>query len=240
MEWLTLPLSNTTTTADSLVVNEVDLTVKIIVCASCLLSMAGSLLIIFTFLAWPDIRTEPRKILLYLSIADFVAAASYLHGTIEDFKENSTDCIVQSALSTFSNVSSFFWTMSLAVYLYVTIVKVDKTRADKLLWIFHLISWGIPLIIVVSAVSCGGLGYDDSYISVGWCWVDLDNEFYLLWILLAGKIWELLAYITLPFLYFWMKRRIKIEVCFPKKSAFVIPIKFICRHNFNFVVLLVG
>ena len=197
---------NLTSTPKTSPTNEVDVTVKIIVSTSCLLSMAGSLLIIFTFLAWPDIRTEPRKILLYLSIADFIAAASYLHGVIQDFNENSRDCIIQSALSTFSNVSSFFWTMSLAVYLYVTIVKVDKDRADRLLWLFHLISWGIPSVIVICAVSTGGLGYDESYISVGWCWVDLDNELYLLWILLAGKIWELLAYVSpYSFYIFWWK-----------------------------------
>lgn len=193
-------------------VTDVDLTVKVVVSVSCIVSMMGSLLIIVSFFAWPAVRTDARKIVVYLSVADFIAAASYLHGTIEDFTDNSLACKMQSALSTFANVSSFFWTMSIAVYLYVVIVWGDKDTADGLLCTFHMVNWGIPLSVVIAALASGGLGYDQSLISVGWCWVDLDNNLHLMWILLSGKIWEFLAYVVMPTLFFLMKKRIRDEV----------------------------
>ncbi|EHB16654.1 Putative G-protein coupled receptor 157, partial [Heterocephalus glaber] len=74
-------------------------------------------------------------------------------------------------------------------------------RADRLLWAFHGVSWGIPMTITVVAVALKKIGYDASDVSVGWCWVDLEAEDRVLWMLLTGKLWELLAYVTLPVLY---------------------------------------
>lgn len=52
------------------------------------------------------------------------------------------------------------------------------------------------------------IGYDASNVSVGWCWVNLDAEDRVLWMLLTGKVWEILAYVTLPVLYILIKRHI--------------------------------
>lgn len=71
-----------------------------------------------------------------------------------------------------------------------------------------LLSWGIPLTITVAAVTLNKIGYDASDVSVGWCWVDLEAEDRLLWLLLTGKLWELLAYVTLPVLYLLVRRHI--------------------------------
>ncbi len=207
-----------TFTTESPDVREINYLVKTLVSISCLISIAGSFLTIITFIVWPDIRTGARKILVYLSLSDLLASTANLYGTIRDFNSDTTDCIIQSVISTFGDISSFFWTMSLAVYMYVTIVKVDKTRADRLLCPFHAISWGIPIIIIIGAVLSGGLGYDASYISVGWCWVNLDGKLFLLWILLTGKLWEILAYIILPVLYCLVKKYIKIQVSGNKKT----------------------
>ncbi len=206
-------------TTESPDVREVNYLVKTLVSIFCLLSIAGSLLIIITFIVWSDIRTGARTILVYLSVSDLLASAANLYGTIRDFNSDTTDCIIQSGISTFGDISSFLWTISLAVYMYVTIVRVDKTRADRLLIPFHAISWGIPVIIIVGAVLSGGLGYDASYISVGWCWVNLDGKLFLLWILLAGKLWEILAYIILPVLYLLVKKHIRIQVGLEKTPS---------------------
>lgn len=70
------------------------------------------------------------------------------------------------------------------------------------------LSWGVPLAITVAAVALRKIGYDASKVSVGWCWVDLDAEDRLLWMLLAGKAWEILAYVTLPVLYILIRKHI--------------------------------
>lgn len=69
-------------------------------------------------------------------------------------------------------------------------------------------SWGVPLAITVAALALQKIGYDASEVSVGWCWVSIQETDHVLWMLLTGKIWELLAYVTLPVLYILIKRHI--------------------------------
>ncbi|NXQ61061.1 GP157 protein, partial [Anthoscopus minutus] len=174
---------------------------------SCALSCVGSALLLCTHARWPELRTRPRQLLLYLSLADLLSAVSYFYGVLQDFQRTSWDCVLQGALSTFANTSSFFWTMAIALYLYLSIVRGSPTGTG-LLCCFHAVSWGVPLAITVAAVALKKIGYDASNVSVGWCWVDLDAEDRLLWMLLTGKVWEILAYVTLPVLYILIKRHI--------------------------------
>lgn len=180
---------------------------RVIVLLSCVLSFLGSSLLVFTHALWPELRTRPRQLLLYLSLADLLSAASYFYGVLQDFDSTSWDCVLQGALSTFSNTSSFFWTMAIAFYLYITIVRGAPTGTG-LLWFFHGMSWGVPLAITVAAVALKKIGYDASNVSVGWCWVNLEAADQVLWMLLTGKLWELLAYVILPVLYILIKKHI--------------------------------
>ncbi|MBV94914.1 hypothetical protein ESR_26738, partial [Eschrichtius robustus] len=70
------------------------------------------------------------------------------------------------------------------------------------------LSWGVPLVITVAAVTLKKIGYDASDVSVGWCWIDLEAEDRVLWMLLTGKVWEMLAYVTLPVLYLLIRKHI--------------------------------
>ncbi|XP_004863981.1 G-protein coupled receptor 157 isoform X2 [Heterocephalus glaber] len=175
---------------------------RVAVLLSCVLSALGCGLLLATHALWPDLRSPARRLLLFLSLADLLSAASYFYGALRDFTGPSWDCVLQGALSSFANASSFFWTMAIALYLYLSIVRAARgPRADRLLWAFHGVSWGIPMTITVVAVALKKIGYDASDVSVGWCWVDLEAEDRVLWMLLTGKLWELLAYVTLPVLY---------------------------------------
>lgn len=112
---------------------------QVVVLCSCALSFVGASLIIFTYFAWPDLRTIPRMLLLFLSVADWLSAVSYGYGVWRMFRSDSLDCVIQGAVSTFANSSSFFWTMAIAVYLYVYIVRGTQTMANSLLSFFHLV-----------------------------------------------------------------------------------------------------
>ncbi|KPP63938.1 putative G-protein coupled receptor 157 [Scleropages formosus] len=176
---------------------------------SCALSVLGSALIILTYAAWPELRSTPRKLLVYLSVTDLLSALAFSYGAWRMFQRQTWDCVVQGALSTLANTSSFFWTVAIAVYLYVYIVRSDQRLADSLVSWFHLVSWGVPLGITVAALCLHKIGYDASEVTVGWCWVNLDAEDHVLWILLTGKIWEFLAYLILPVLYILIRKHIR-------------------------------
>ncbi|XP_061457542.1 G-protein coupled receptor 157 [Rhineura floridana] len=180
---------------------------RVVVLVSCALSFVGSSLLVGTHALWPELRTRPRQLLLYLSLADLLSAASYFYGALKDFGSSSWDCVAQGAVSTFSNTSSFFWTMAIALYLYSSIVQGSPSSA-RVLCFFHVVSWGVPLGITVAAVMLNKIGYDASDVSVGWCWINIDAEDRVLWMLLAGKIWEILAYVTLPVFYILIKKHI--------------------------------
>ncbi|XP_043079946.1 G-protein coupled receptor 157 [Puntigrus tetrazona] len=178
---------------------------QVVILTSCVLSFLGSLLIVCTYARWHDLRTTPRKLLVFLSVTDLLSALSYFYGVLRMFDSDSGDCIAQGAVSTFANTSSFFWTVAIAIYLYVFIVKSSQRQADNLVLYFHLISWGVPFAITVAALSLHKIGYDASEVSVGWCWVNIQAQDHVLWMLLTGKIWEFIAYITLPVLYILIK-----------------------------------
>lgn len=110
----------------------------VLVLISCFLSVVGSVLVLLTYALWPDLRTKPRRLLLFLSIADLFSALSYFYGSLKSFNSNTWDCVTQGAVSTFSNTSSFFWTVAIAVYLYIIIVRSRPRLADSLHVYFHL------------------------------------------------------------------------------------------------------
>lgn len=74
--------------------------------------------------------------------------------------------------------------------------------------------------ITIAAVCLQKIGYDASYVSVGWCWIDIDAEDRLTWMLLAGKAWEILAYLVLPVLYIHIKKHIGRAVLYALFIAF--------------------
>lgn len=112
---------------------------QVVVLCSCALSFLGSSLIVLTYIIWPDLRTTPRKLLVYLSVSDWLSAVSYAFGVWSVFRTDSLDCVIQGAISSFANTSSFFWTVAIAVYLYIFIVLSNQRLADSLVLFFHLV-----------------------------------------------------------------------------------------------------
>ena len=115
---------------------------RAVVLLSCALSALGSGLLVATHGLWPDLRSRARRLLLFLSLADLLSAASYFYGVLQDFEGPSWDCVLQGALSTFANTSSFFWTVAIALYLYLSIVRTSRGPGDgRLLCAFHVVRW---------------------------------------------------------------------------------------------------
>ena len=128
-----------------------------------ILSLLGDIIIIATFFAFKSLRTSGRKLLVYLSIADFLTALGNLMGiswyTIYmDRKEllgNTTKmalveselfgfCQFHAALTFFSTISSYLWTTIIGVHLHLCIVQNKSTLAERMVWLFHVICWLIP------------------------------------------------------------------------------------------------
>ena len=209
--------------------------------ASSTASMLGSALIILTFVMWRDMRTVARAIVVFLSVADFFTAAGYLFGAVvylrfrisdQATNHTSTDynklCEAQSFITSTFPISSFLWTAHLAIYLYVSIVNAKPQLAKKLVILFHVTGWGIPLAICIPALATGHLGPANSRTSVGWCFIAFNDTnphsdrilrerlaSYYGFEFLCGKFWEIATYFVALALYLSVKvviRRRKVSM----------------------------
>lgn len=104
------------------------------------------------------------------------------------------------------------------MYLYLSLVHNKVALARRLLPIFHVISWGLPLVIVVPVLSTRHLGYS-YYAASTWCYIKAPNNatndqktIEMVLVLVAGKFWEISTYLFVIVFYVLIKRHISIQV----------------------------
>lgn len=146
---------------------------QIAVSVTCVLSILGSSLIVLTYVLYKELRTTARQLLVNLSIADWIVAASHMTGVLTNYKRFSehscndtrvspqhtdTWCEIQGGLAMFSSLSSFLWTVAVAVYLFVIIVA--QRRGKRLVPVLYVLCWGIPAVLAVALGAKRYLGFE--------------------------------------------------------------------------------
>ena len=123
-------------------------------------------------------------------------------------------CTIQSFITSWSSISSFFWTVALAFYLYLTLVHTKIFLANRLIPFFHVFNWGIPIAICLPLLVTWKLGYSPHAAST-WCYIRKNNHHTVAagLILVAGKLWEILSYFFVIGLYTTIKCHIRKQVC---------------------------
>ena len=118
---------------------------------SCVLSIVGGIVIIITYVILPEIRNFPRKLILCLTVADMLTSSGYLLSTtnyLSKLSDSDTDhyvCLIQSSITTYSSLVSFFLTSIIAIYLFDTIThRHCRLGTRNWLLFFNVLSWGIP------------------------------------------------------------------------------------------------
>ena len=179
------------------------------------LSCAGSLLILLIYCLFRDLRSSAQKIITFLAIADLISALGYIGGSVnflthfnksghQQCKVFNDLCITQASLTSWSSLASFSWTVALAFHFYLVIIYNRRALASKLMVVYHILAWVVPLFIIVPLAAWKRLGYAP-YAASNWCFVSLHNTTNLIekigWILLAGKFWEILTYIISIYIY---------------------------------------
>ena len=120
-----------------------------------ILSIIGTSIIMLTYYCFDDMRSVGRKMLVFLSLADFLTAVGNILGiTWYYVKENLgivdcsgtcfAMCETHAILTIFSSNSSYLWTVAMALHLYVTIVVRKQWLNDKSFAVFHGVCWGFP------------------------------------------------------------------------------------------------
>jgi len=182
-----------------------------LVTTTSVLSMLGALLIIITFVAFRDVRTPLRKIIVFLSIADFVEAFGNLFGLMmPPVAPPDVDwpCRLQSFLTSSSALSSFLWSVIVAYYLYMALVKGNPEVVERQLLLVHVVCWGFPLTLNGVLLYMKKLGNSRDAMTAGWCWIHVkansieeQRRELITWMLVDGKLVEISCYFIVMILY---------------------------------------
>ena len=129
-----------------------------------LLSIAGCFLIMFTYVAYKNIRTKGRAMLFHLSVADLIIVLSHMVGlwnykrfinNPEDIENSNRDtiCISQGAFTLFGTVASLLWSNAIGFFMLLLVVN-SSLKSEKINQVFYIVScivcWVIPAIIVTT------------------------------------------------------------------------------------------
>lgn len=146
---------------------------KYVLFVSTILSTLGCLLIILTYALYKDIRSTSRHIIFCISISDLIVSISNLSADVFIEPPMIEGCIIQSFIGSIFLLSSFLWTLSLAIFLYISLVMEKPSTAIAMVhpW-FHLVCWLLPLVINLVALVTGNLGNGEDFAVAGWCWIN--------------------------------------------------------------------
>jgi len=226
-------------------------------------SIISSLLIITTYFIWPDIRSVSRQIIVFLSLADFFTAVGYVIGSsnyLQHYRDGSREhtinatwnttenvtgsceqftrvCVLQSCITTWSSIASFWWSTFLAFHLYITIVKGKMALARKIFPVYHTLAWITPIIIIAVLLGKNELGYSSVAVST-WCFIreQTQKRTEVLLILIGGKLWEMGAYISVVLLYLLTKLHINREVCVLLECFAFLPSGLLSKHPIHHIL----
>lgn len=200
------------------------LSLRVCVGTMCSLSILGSLLIIGTFVAYKDVRTIPRQLLVNLSVADLVTALSNLVGIAVDFGVHVTHgdsnskslenfCKAQAFFSQLGTNASIYWTIAVAAYMFMVVVANKGDLANRLLPVYYVLCWGLSVVVMAWFIAAGYLGWQRDT-TPGWCDIlsTVNGRTTGLPITLGYTLNAYLAFIILPVLYIWIRCHVKILV----------------------------
>lgn len=219
-----------------------DVGIRAVVGITCVLSIIGSILIIFSYLVQKK-RTKSREILAHISVMDFGVAMSNLIGVavyFDRFYINSDGsekdhpkyidvfCEMQAFFALYCTLGSIFWTTALAGYLYVVILHHRNPKYSLYFLRFcYILCYGLAIFISLWTVITKKLGYAP-YDSSGWCSVIVKNplkneevDFYI--IVFAYDLWVYLAIILIIIFYVAIRGFISIQVSKPINIAIAVP-----------------
>ena len=217
---------------------EEDPSLQAVVSVACVLSVLGSFLIIATYCCFKSLRNRVRLILVHLSLMDLGVATANLVGVSMNFHrfylkdppvyhtglpevENVSQavhiaCLVQAGVAVYCTLSSFMWTLCMAVFLYFRIVHHRAPGAAKrVLSACMLCCYVFPLALTAWKFATHRVGYSP-FSSAGWCGekvIDVETgEHYIMMAIIGYDMWVYLTYILVPVLYVAVYLHVQQEV----------------------------
>ena len=190
------------------------------------LSCVASVIMLLIYIRWKDVRKlGAQSIVTFIAISDFFTASAYLAGSVNILvhrnvsSEHSCEvfqmiCETESFIVTCATMSSYLWTLILAVYFYLAISHNSTQVATRLMPVYHVVGWGLPVLVALPLLCAGKLGYAP-FVSGMWCYLEVDKNFRTVppfsvtntWTAVAIQLPEIIFYVAILMLFFlpWIR-----------------------------------
>jgi len=144
--------------------------VRVLTLLSASLSLFGASFIIASYVFFARLRTFPFKLIVFLSVADWFAASSYVLGLAGDKQgmvcSTAFNCYFTACLSQYFDVATFLWTSIVAYNIYLVLVRNVGREVEAYETTYHGIAWGTSCALMLVVAFSGG--YGDAGL---WCWI---------------------------------------------------------------------
>lgn len=127
------------------------------------LSLFGCFVTVVTFLIFPDMRTYPIKLIIYLCLSIFFAQIFFY---LTFYVYDTIFCIPCAMILHYFFIADFIWTFCVAFNFYQMIVRRNRD-AETLEKLYHLAAWLVPMFIV-----CVIAGTKNYWNRGGYCYMD--------------------------------------------------------------------
>ena len=114
------------------------------------LSLIGSLLMIVTYLVFPQLHQFSYHIVFYLAISDFLGSTANLLSISRFFEPIAPAglCIIQAIMKNYTNICSILWVDMICWTMYSTVV-LGKQNDRSILKRYIAIGFGIPVLFLI-------------------------------------------------------------------------------------------
>lgn len=178
-----------------------------------LLSIGGSSFVIVCYLLYRDLRSFAFYLVCMVAVSDFFFSIGLFFGDAGGSKDTHLGasmglCMVQSLFISYFELTSLFWSVSIAYTLFEGFIKENpEFRPDSIAQYkcrFLAVCWGLPVILTVLPFTT------DSYGDTGgWCWIKSETPIDSMWRFLQYYIWIWLAVAFNSFVFYNIHRKIK-------------------------------
>ena len=157
---------------------------------SSVLSIVGATIILLAYCAFKDLRKgTAQTIITLLSLADMGTAFGCLLGIVNYYnyifqRMNSDNsgacwifdniCQIQASFTFWCIVSSSIWSTVLAVHFLLSLLLSDSRWTVRLLPLYNIVAWTLPIIIILPLLITGQFGYSPGYPS--FCYISASTS----------------------------------------------------------------
>jgi len=166
-------------------------TLSVLTQASSWATLAGTLFILLSYLAFKEVHMIHMRLVFFLALADFFTAITFLINVY--IQHTPLSCSILGSSLQFFELSSTLWAFCLA-YVLDQVIRVNSYSVETKEKYFHLACWIVPALTVVVCLIWNL--FSDTGL---WCWISAIHNELFRWLFFYGPTVCVLIYVTVVY-----------------------------------------